>query len=252
MDDGYRRRGIVFRPVSILYFLVMLSWAIFTYSVMYIFFESAFVTALGLSTTTAMVILIASIIGSHINIPVREVTSRRPIITLKRISFFGVEWLMPELSTRERRTVIAVNVGGAVVPVIVSAYLLFFLLPMQDQYPLISYAKTLAALIVVILVMNRVARPVPGLGIATPTLLPPLTTAVVSLALHELIALSNPFIISYVSGILGTLIGADILNLDKIPELGAPMVSIGGAGTFDGIYITGIVSVFLVLATVAM
>jgi uncharacterized membrane protein len=49
-----------------------------------------------------------------------------------------------------------------------------------------------------------------------------------------------------VAGSMGTLLGADILNLGKVQGLGAPVASIGGAGTFDGIFLTGIVSVLLV------
>jgi len=52
--------------------------------------------------------------------------------------------------------------------------------------------------------------------------------------------------LSYISGSLGTLLGADILNLWRVRDLGAPVVSIGGAGTFDGIFLTGIISVLLV------
>jgi uncharacterized membrane protein len=44
---------------------------------------------------------------------------------------------------------------------------------------------------------------------------------------------------------MGTLIGADLTNLDKVRGLGAPVASIGGAGTFDGIFLTGIVAVLL-------
>ena len=51
--------------------------------------------------------------------------------------------------------------------------------------------------------------------------------------------------IAYISGTLGTLIGGDLLNLKKIRSLGAPVASIGGAGTFDGIFLTGILSVLL-------
>jgi len=40
--------------------------------------------------------------------------------------------------------------------------------------------------------------------------------------------------VAFISGVLGTLIGADLLNLGKLRELGAPVASIGGAGTFDG------------------
>ena len=44
---------------------------------------------------------------------------------------------------------------------------------------------------------------------------------------------------------MGTLIGADIMNLGKIQGLGAPVASIGGAGTFDGVFLVGIVAVLL-------
>lgn len=51
---------------------------------------------------------------------------------------------------------------------------------------------------------------------------------------------------AYVSGSLGTLIGADLLNLDALRGLGAPVASIGGAGTFEGIFLTGIMAVLFV------
>jgi uncharacterized membrane protein len=52
-------------------------------------------------------------------------------------------------------------------------------------------------------------------------------------------------VLAYIGGTLGTLIGADILNMDKIKDLGAPVASIGGAGTFDGIFLSGIMGVLL-------
>jgi uncharacterized membrane protein len=45
--------------------------------------------------------------------------------------------------------------------------------------------------------------------------------------------------------VLGALIGADLLNIPKIPKLGAPVASIGGAGTFDGVFLSGIIAVVL-------
>jgi uncharacterized membrane protein len=38
---------------------------------------------------------------------------------------------------------------------------------------------------------------------------------------------------------------ADLLNLGKFTGLGAPVASIGGAGTFDGILLTGILAVLI-------
>jgi uncharacterized membrane protein len=60
-----------------------------------------------------------------------------------------------------------------------------------------------------------------------------------------LIAYGNAPTVAYISGTVGTLIGADILNLKKIEKLGAPIASIGGAGTFDGIFLNGILAVLL-------
>jgi len=51
--------------------------------------------------------------------------------------------------------------------------------------------------------------------------------------------------LAYISGCLGTLIGADLLNLRVMGELGASIASIGGAGTFDGVFLTGILAVLL-------
>jgi uncharacterized membrane protein len=86
-----------------------------------------------------------------------------------------------------------------------------------------------------------VATPVPELGIAVPVFAPAVTTAIVSLILSREYA--PP--LAYICGSLGTLIGADLLNLGKVGGLGAPVASIGGAGTFDGIFLTGILAVLL-------
>jgi uncharacterized membrane protein len=90
-------------------------------------------------------------------------------------------------------------------------------------------------------VCHFLADPVPGIGIALPVLVPALTTAVVAFLLSR----EHAAPLAYISGSLGTLIGADLLNLDKLQGLGAPIASIGGAGTFDGVFLTGILAVIL-------
>ena len=72
-------------------------------------------------------------------------------------------------------------------------------------------------------------------------------TAFVTFLINWISPVNYPAQIAYVGGTFGTLIGADILNLPKIGQLQAPSVSIGGAGAFDGAYLTGLVSVLLVL-----
>jgi uncharacterized membrane protein len=125
-----------------------------------------------------------------------------------------------------------VNVGGALLPVIVSGYLI--------AYGGIGW-QALAAVVIVGALVHVVARPVPGLVIVVPALLPGVFAALVAVALHPAAVAG----LAYVGGTLGTLLGADLAHLPKVRRLGAPVVSIGGAGTFDGVFLTGIVAVVL-------
>jgi uncharacterized membrane protein len=90
-------------------------------------------------------------------------------------------------------------------------------------------------------ISHALARPVPGKGIAMPVVVPPLVAAITALVL----APDASPALACAAGSLGTLLGADVANLHRIRELGAPVVSIGGAGTFDGIFLTGILAVLL-------
>jgi len=186
--------------------------------------------SLGVSHRAAMWLLFASLVGSLINIPIAEL----PAETMTSDSFaayYGMQYAIP-LMRHPGGTVIAINVGGAVIPTLVSIYLLI-----KNQL----WTKGLIATAIVAVIMHWMANPVPGLGIAVPVFVPVLATAVVAMLLSRRYAAP----LAYVAGSLGTLIGADISNLDKVSGLGAPVASIGGAGTFDGIFLTGILAVLL-------
>jgi uncharacterized membrane protein len=102
---------------------------------------------------------------------------------------------------------------------------------------------SLIGVAIVTAIVHRFAMPVPGMGIATPMLIPPIVAALCGYFLGS----SEPHrdAVAFISGVIGTLIGADLLNLRNLRDLGAPVASIGGAGTFDGIFLTGIVAVLL-------
>ena len=133
---------------------------------------------------------------------------------------------------RQHGTILAVNVGGAIIPVLLSIYLLF-----KNEF----WVRGFIATAIIAAIMNWLATPVPGVGIAVPMFIPPVVTAIVAV----LMASHHAAALAYVSGSLGTLIGADLMNLGAVQRLGAPVASIGGAGTFDGIFLTGIVAVLL-------
>jgi uncharacterized membrane protein len=187
-------------------------------------------TQLGISSRTALLLLFASLIGSYINIPIAQLPERQRVAG-QVISYFGIPYVVPEVVDWPG-TVIAVNVGGAVIPVLLSLYLLA-----RSR----QWGAGLLATAVVAMVCYLLAHPIPGIGIAEPVFVPALATVVTAFALSR----RQPAVLAYVGGSLGTLIGADLLNLDKVGGLGAPVASIGGAGTFDGIFVIGILAVLI-------
>jgi uncharacterized membrane protein len=187
-------------------------------------------TRVGVSPRAALLLLLGSLLGSYVNIPVAALPEQQ-IMSGREITYFGMHYVVPVVVDWPG-TVIAVNVGGALIPGLVSIYLLF-----KNRL----WGAGLLATACVTAVCHFLADPVPGVGIALPVLVPALTTAVVALLLSRQYAAP----LAYISGSLGTLIGADLLNLDKLQGLGAPIASIGGAGTFDGVFLTGILAVLL-------
>jgi uncharacterized membrane protein len=185
---------------------------------------------LGLDPRMALLLLLASLIGSYFNISVARLPGEQ-VFAGQEITFFGVAYEIP-VAVDWPGTVIAVNVGGALIPGLMSLYLLI-------RHGV--WGRGVLATACVTLVCHALARPVPGLGIALPTVVPSLTAAVVALLLSHRRAAP----LAYISGSLGTLIGADLLNLGAVRGLGAPVASIGGAGTFDGIFLVGVIAVVL-------
>jgi uncharacterized membrane protein len=185
---------------------------------------------IGVDHRYVFALLLLSLLGSYVNIPVAQLPAE-PIVREHEMYFFGVRHMIP-LVEGATRTVLAVNLGGAVVPTLLSIYLV-----MKNRL----YGRAAVGIAIVAVLMHALAQPVKGVGIALPIFVPPLVAAGVALALSRQFA---P-VLAYVSGSMGTLIGADLLNLDKIPGLGAPVASIGGAGTFDGIFLSGILAVLL-------
>jgi len=189
---------------------------------------------IGFTSFEFTLILLGTLLGSLINIPVAEVRSAEPLVKVEEARVFGLYFRIPRIMYQQVSTVVAVNVGGAVIPVLVSIYLL------------VEHASLLleafAGLVIMAVLVHLMAKKVKGVGIVTPALLPPVLAAVIAYLLSP----GSPAIVAYVSGTLGALIGADLTNLRGIAKLGAPMASIGGAGTFDGVFLTGIVAVLLV------
>ena len=187
---------------------------------------------LGLRPETALLIVAAIFVGSVINIPVKRVARTQPV-PYDPLAVFGLGGLW----TAERQeTVIAVNVGGCVIPACLALY---------EAVRLASQPAALGAVLVAsaanVWVCYKLARPVQGRGITMPAFVP----ALVACGLAWLLASSNATPVAFVAGVAGPLIGADLMHVREFEQIGSGMVSIGGAGTFDGILLTGILALYL-------
>jgi uncharacterized membrane protein len=187
-------------------------------------------SALGLRPPVIALILLGSLLGSYVNIPLVRLPEQQ-VVSREVVEIMGVPFLAP-VAVDWPGTVLAINVGGAVIPIILSLYLLM-------RYRI--WGMGLLAIAFVAFFVHRWATPIPGVGISVPTYAPPLLAAFVALVLSRRYAAP----LAYVGGCVGVLVGADLLNLGALRSLGAPVASIGGAGTFDGVFLSGVIAVLL-------
>ncbi|HEY4986851.1 MAG TPA: DUF1614 domain-containing protein, partial [Bradyrhizobium sp.] len=159
---------------------------------------------LGVGPGVAMLLLFGSLIGSYFNIPI-TVLPGRSVMSGEIVDFFGMRYVVP-LVNAWPGTVLAINVGGAVIPTVMSTYLIM-------RYQL--WLKASIAVVAIALVIHSMATPVHGVGIAVPVFAPVIVTAILAFLLSRDYAAP----LAYIGGSMGTLIGADLMNLDKIGGL---------------------------------
>lgn len=220
MQQRFSPFQLILFVFALLFLLILIQLGILT-----IAFEK-----LGLSFTEAYLLLCCSLLGSVINIPLFTIKADAPmqnesatlwrLLRVNYLNFVG-------------KTIIAVNVGGCVIPVGFSLYLL----ANTD----IKLLHVLLGIGLVSMISFISSRPIQGLGIGMPIFIAPFAAAIAALIIDPIH--SAP--LAYVAGTMGVIIGADLFRLKDIRKMGTPIASIGGAGTFDGIFITGIVAVLL-------
>ncbi len=196
--------------------------------------EAAF-QEIGFNKFDFAIILVATLFGSFVNIPVYRIKKTQRVLQYDEVRAFWVTYRIPHVGIREVYTTVAVNLGGAIIPILVSAYLILVHISF--------WPELLTGVIITSVIVHLVARRVEGVGIVTPAFIPPFAAAVIALIL----SMNNPAVIAYVSGSLGALIGADLTNLRGMGKMGEAVASIGGAGTFDGVFLTGMIAVLIVI-----
>ena len=189
---------------------------------------------LGVSSGAAVLLLLASLLGGYVNIPLATLGAE-PVLDAREIYYYGVPYVVPRLSGAPP-VLLAVNVGGAIIPAALSFYLL-------SHNAL--WGRGALAMAGVAAVAYAYAEPVRGLGVALPIFVAPLAATVIAALISWRDGWRSFAPLAYAGGSMGVLVGADLLNFPWLRGIGAPVLSIGGAGTFDGIFMTGVLSVLL-------
>lgn len=170
-----------------------------------------------------LLILVVSALGSFFNIPL----GKRKIVLVQRPYFFGL-FKKSYMALQG----ISINVGGAVVPIILAFYFL-------SKVPL---QPALLATFFMVIVSHIFSKVIPGKGV----IVSPFLVAIMALVLAFIIAPSHVAPVTFVSGVLGVLVGADLLNIRRVLRQGeGAILCIGGAGVFDGIFLIGIISALI-------
>ncbi len=235
-------------PLTIVLLLLLLAVPVIFIYLFLRLSETAF-EIVGFDHWHASLAVFGSVFGSLVDIPLNTASfSAYPAWYLTLASAVSQDF-----PTTFHPVYLAINVGGCVVPLAVSAHLL-----LRGRADPLRAALGVA---VVAAITYWVAEAVPGEGVVLPFWLSPALAAVFGLILAGGFRRAPP--LAYISGTLGTLLGADILGLltpGILPALSPlslsrtkPLVlSIGGAGVFDGIFLTGIIAVLLAAGIVCL
>jgi uncharacterized membrane protein len=221
---------MIYLPVSLFLFLLFLLLFPFIWIAVALDVVEVAVAKLGFSPSVAFLLFAAVLVGSTINIPLYKVESSVAIVPDFMDLWLQQFWGIPLHKVRQQ-TIVALNVGGGFIPVILAIYEL----TRSDPVAILGVSA------IVTVVSYFSAQIVPGIGIQMNALIPPLTAAISAVLIAEPLAPS----VAFAGGILGTLIGADLLHLKEIERMSSGVLSIGGAGVFDGIAMCGLLALLL-------
>jgi len=188
-------------------------------------------TKLGFSWITAIVVVLLMLFGSYVSIPLYRIKRDMVRVSPDSTAMFGSGQAWPVEPVWE--TLVSINLGGAILPVCISLYLVYRAVSITTSLLLVPLG---AGILIVALVTYFATRPVPGVGIRVPLLIPALTALLMGLLLFGGAGISAT-VVAFVSGTTGVLLGGNVANLYRVRDLEVPELSIGGAGTFSAIFI---------------
>jgi uncharacterized membrane protein len=240
MPDNFRVYSA--GPLTLVALIVVIGLIIIVIPLLFLGLAGKAITSLvGLSWLSATALVILILLCSFVDVPIWKI--KRKTIRMPH----SEDGRFPDAFTPDQdgglwETTIAVNLGGAIIPLALSLYLL-------DRVSLIAsgnmlYLKVLAGILIVGAMSYVTTRPMVGVGIRASLFIPGLTALLCGVLLAGGTGLSAG-VIAFVSGAVGTLLGANIAHLYRVGDLEVAKISIGGAGTFGAIFVGCLLSALI-------
>ena len=227
-------------PLSIIALVLFIGLVILVIPLVFLGFVGKAFTQLGFTWYEALAIVLLMLFGSFADIPLY--TIRRDMIRAVPGEFSDGSAAHPWAPEPVWDTVISLNLGGAVIPLLVSAYLLYSAMTKLETAIL---GPVCAGIVIVAIIAYVATRLVPGYGIRAPLFMPGLAAILCGLLLTGGNTGLTAGVTAFVAGTAGTLLGAGIAWLPRVKDLEMPRVSIGGAGMFGAIFLACILSAMI-------
>jgi uncharacterized membrane protein len=195
---------------------------------------------LGFSWIEATAVIFLMILGSFVNIPLwkfQRIAGETETGTPAVFDAFTGEPVHDGRVT----TGLFLNLGGAVIPFVVSVYLLYRLGLLAGE-PLLL--QVCVAIIVVAIITGYSTKVIPGYGIRAPLLVPAVSAIVTGILLSGGTGLSAA-VVALAGGTIGTILGATMSAIPAIKKTGIPSVSIGGEGMFGAVFLCGLLAALI-------
>ncbi|MDY6958269.1 MAG: DUF1614 domain-containing protein [Halobacteriota archaeon] len=223
-------RGILNRPdIGNFVFYIFLLIPIFILS-----YEGELGDGFYLAPTTLFIWITAMLCLSVVEIPVYKFKTKKPDYSPEEQKLLEEIYAVPVAEELREGTAaymssVTLNVGGSILPIILSFYLL-------AVGPMIEILVILLIMVVITYVFSTIRD---GIGVVVPSYIGLLVVPLAFVLVED----AAPVI--FITGVCGILLGIITKLLSMEEENGSAYFNIGGSGNFNAIFITIILSVLL-------
>jgi len=236
MDDTFRfsRKGSLSVIVIVLFVILLL----ILIPLLILGLAGAAFSRLGFSWTAAVAVIVLMLAGYFVNIPVMKLKNAG--IAAGETAVFDAFSGEP-VDESAQSVIIALNLGGFFIPVVIVAYLLFETGSMNRSLLLLPVAICVTLVTLIVVILTRIRAPA---GISVPLVLPSLSAAACGIVLNGGTGL-DAAVTAFAGGISGILIGGCFVLLVKGRRAGIRRINIGGAGMLGPLFLCALLSALI-------